>query len=260
MWKNNENCQNQCFPCRIHIIPRRIASHSVDWIIGISDYLFSHHQKHELFTKIPFKTIIYNPFPSGGICTSNVTPLKHDGTLHFGFLGRLEKEKGIELLLEGFQHVSHEHKCRLLIGGEGDSVYKRNLQRKYAASPAIEFLGFVAPQKIFSKIDLLVVPSLWCEPLGRVIFESYSYGVPVIASSKGGISEIIADGETGFLFDPAHPETLVEKMRYSCSNPQRIQAMKPACLEMAKKFVPAVIADQYFDVYQQVLVRHHAGH
>jgi glycosyltransferase involved in cell wall biosynthesis len=107
-------------------------------------------------------------------------------------------------------------------------------------------------------IDMLIVPSLLNESLGRVVLEAYSCGIPVIGSNRGGIPEIVVEGETGFLFDPDIPDSLTELLRFACSNPHRIHAMKPACLEMAKRFAPEVIANHYLGVYEQVLSQYHA--
>ena len=56
------------------------------------------------------------------------------------------------------------------------------------------------PEKVFNQIGCLVVPSQWEEPFGRVVVESYGYGVPVIGSNCGGIPELIDDGVTGWIF------------------------------------------------------------
>jgi len=57
-----------------------------------------------------------------------------------------------------------------------------------------------------------VVPSLWAEPLGVVVFEGMAYGTPVIASRRGGIPEMIDDGVDGLLFDPDNVEELLLAM------------------------------------------------
>jgi glycosyltransferase involved in cell wall biosynthesis len=258
MWRNGDNCQKQCPPCRIHTLPRKILCPYVDGVIGISNYLLTHHQHHQLFNKVAIKAIIHNPYSSDDAEPSFVTSPRHNGPLVFGFLGRLEKQKGVELLLEAFSAASNQHNCSLLLAGEGDAAYKSTLRRQYS-SPAIQFLGFVPPQTFFNKIDILIVPSLWQEPLGRVIFEGYHHGIPVIGSTRGGIPEIIEDGKTGLLFDPSIPESLTDKLNYACNNPQRIKAMKSVCLEMAKNFLPAVIVDQYINIYQKAISIHHGS-
>ncbi|MBU2818033.1 glycosyltransferase family 4 protein, partial [Acidithiobacillus ferrooxidans] len=62
------------------------------------------------------------------------------------------------------------------------------------------------------QVDIVVVPSLWQEPLGLVVAEALAFGKPVIASKRGGIPEMIKDGENGLLFEPNRPEDLQESL------------------------------------------------
>src|SRR5690606_19821726 len=64
------------------------------------------------------------------------------------------------------------------------------------------------PADFYTAIDVLVVPSLWEEPLGMVAVEGLANNLPVIASNRGGLRETIADGRNGILCDPERPDTL----------------------------------------------------
>ena len=57
-------------------------------------------------------------------------------------------------------------------------------------------------KEIYSKSDIIVFPSVWQEPFGRIAIEAMSFGIPVVGSNVGGIKNIIIDGKTGFLVDP----------------------------------------------------------
>ena len=97
--------------------------------------------------------------------------------------------------------------CELLIAGEGDEHYVRSL-RDMAKDKQVQFLCRKTPEEFYPLLDMLVVPSLWHEPFARVVIEAYSYGVPVVASNRGGQPEAVEHNVTGFLFDPARPEAL----------------------------------------------------
>jgi glycosyltransferase involved in cell wall biosynthesis len=56
--------------------------------------------------------------------------------------------------------------------------------------------------------DVCIVPSIFAEPFGLTVIESYAFGVPVIASAVGGLPEIVKEGETGMLVPPSDPEAL----------------------------------------------------
>ena len=77
----------------------------------------------------------------------------------------------------------------------------------------IEYLGYVDSSKFFEMIDVLIVPSLWNEPFGRVVIESILHSKPVIASNVGGIPELLINNKQ-FVFRPKVKElrTLIQKV------------------------------------------------
>src|SRR6185436_4769803 len=100
------------------------------------------------------------------------------------------------------------------------------LVHEAAAGLPIEFLGWRENvNEVLSELDLLVVPSAPIEGTTRVILEAYAAGVPVVASSSGGIPEIVRDGETGFLAPPGDPVRLAARIRKALANPSALQAI-----------------------------------
>jgi len=57
-------------------------------------------------------------------------------------------------------------------------------------------------QRLYVQADVVVVPSVWQEPFGRVALEALMCGTPVVASNRGGLGEIVQDGITGFIVEP----------------------------------------------------------
>ncbi|WP_413702352.1 glycosyltransferase [Psychromonas sp. KJ10-10] len=57
----------------------------------------------------------------------------------------------------------------------------------------MHFIGHTEPAHFFNSIDLLIVPSDWDEPFGRVVVESYSHSTPVLVSNRGGLVELVED-------------------------------------------------------------------
>ena len=101
-------------------------------------------------------------------------------------------------------------------------------------------------------IDVLIVPSLWHDPLPRVVYESYSHGVPVIGSDRGGIPEIIDIGKTGFIFNPDFEEQLKEKICIFRKDPTIIKSMSFYCIEKARDFLPEMVVRKYTDIYRKI--------
>jgi glycosyltransferase involved in cell wall biosynthesis len=102
----------------------------------------------------------------------------------------------------------------------------------------VEYLGYVAQADFFPTLDVLVVPSVWNEPLGVVVFEAMGYGVPVIGSRVGGIPEIIEGSGAGWLFESGNVLELTALLRDAINAPQTLASMRKACRERAQSFTP----------------------
>lgn len=147
-----------------------------------------------------------NAIPSSVIY--NVTSTFNGGTFrrdytekYLLYFGRLSYEKGVKTLIEA---VSKIPVVRLLIVGTGpeEQSLKAFANEKKAN---VEFCGFKKGEELNHLIAnawFVCVPSEWYENNPMTIIEAYSMGIPVIASSIGGITEIVNDGSTGYLFTP----------------------------------------------------------
>jgi glycosyltransferase involved in cell wall biosynthesis len=90
--------------------------------------------------------------------------------LVFGFIGRLSPEKGIEVLLGPAKNLKGTH-WKLRIAGAGSSAYVKRLKEEYCDT-RIEWLGFIDPAEFYKSVDVIVIPSIWAEPLGYVVSNS----------------------------------------------------------------------------------------
>ncbi len=244
MFRGEKNCVRQCVECHLYALARRYLSERVDVVVGLSNFILRRHLELGYFANTPKKKVIYNACQAEAIeLPSNPRSLP----VRFGYLGQLRVNKGLEVLLESVRQLP-KGSWTLDIAGRGFAEYERRLQAKYRMLP-IKFLGYVRPEALFSKIDVLVVPSLWHEPFGRVLIEAYAHGVPVIGSNRGGIPEIVEEGRTGCLFEPDLPGDLAAKMRWYIRDPAKISHMQATCLKKSKSFLPQDITQQYLEVY-----------
>lgn len=135
------------------------------------------------------------------------------------FVGRLIKEKGLEVLLESVK--TWDKKIRLVIAGSGSMEVE--ILRVVSKASQIQFLGKVDQGDLlfyYSGADCLVVPSISEEGFGRVIIESLACGTPVIAARRGGISE--AMDETVGRFIEVTPESIKNAVEYLYKNPKEL--------------------------------------
>ena len=209
MFNRGKVCERQCAYCKVARLKHSEASKQVSAVIGVSQFILNKLTSAGYFEDVPIKAAIHNARPGGlpHLPLKNTDSTKADQETIVGFIGTLAPNKGIELLLQCFSRIDAGNHLRLIVAGTGDRSYVERLKSQYAASN-IEFLGQVKPSEFFPRLDVTVVPSVWDEPLGNVVFESFAYGVPVIGSKRGGIPEMITVGTNGILFDPGSPEIL----------------------------------------------------
>ena len=243
MFRNGLNCTTQCLSCQAFSIMKRGASRQVDVVIGISRFVLEAHLRRGFFPNAK-TAVIYNSRAWDRQSVEAREEQPDTKPLRFGFIGRIEPEKGIELLLGALSLIA-KHSWTLTIAGRAPVLsYLEDLRRRFP-SPQIQYLGYVKPADFFPSIDVLVVPSVWNEPLGVVAFESLGYGVPVISSRSGGLPEILSGSGAGWLFDTGDGAQLVAALRQAILSRPEIPGMRAACLARRQHFVPQRHADEF---------------
>ncbi len=147
-------------------------------------------------------------------------PIPQNG--HALFIGRLSPEKGVDRLIDAWKHLGSER--RLVIAGDGPEfpALKQKIERMGLDN--IKMLGFVPKeqhQELWQSSAFSIVPSVWEEPFGMVVLESWAQGRPVVAHDIGALPEIIRDGVTGFLANPKNAEDLAAKIESAFSSSTR---------------------------------------
>lgn len=140
------------------------------------------------------------------------------------YVGRLTEEKGLRTLINAWRRKACSG--QLVIVGEGPLS-------GFVAEVAGSGLGIQwrGRQTLDATLDLMgrakavVVPSEWAEPFGRVVVESFARGTPVIAASAGALSELVQDGENGWLYEPGNVDELSTHLRAAlvAENPRRMR-------------------------------------
>ena len=104
---------------------------------------------------------------------------------------------------------------------------------------------------------VVVVPSLWQEPFGRVAMESLMVGTPVVATKQGGLPEIVDDGKTGVLADPTIP-SLTHALRVAVENNQCLRTTIRHMHQSLQQRFSRHPVDQHITIYREVLdkIRH----
>jgi len=140
------------------------------------------------------------------------------------FFGRLEKRKGIDLVLQAANDfLASDPAVQLIIAGrdvEGWEGRTKDIIQNALIS-RIHFLGEVADStrdKLLARAYCLIFPSRY-ESFGLVPLEAFVHGVPVVASRSGAIPEVVTDGFCGMLFDPDDYQSLAQAVTKLVTNP-----------------------------------------
>lgn len=162
------------------------------------------------------------------------------------YAGRFSHGKGGEIFADALETIRRE------VPGVGFVIAGRSEIRLPAAAD-VHSVGVVPHSTLFSlyrAADVVVVPSIWPEPLSRVIVEAMSFGRPVVASAVGGSPEAIEDGVTGLLVPRKDPAALAEAIIALLRDPARRETMGAAARERAAEIfgedrVVAALLDAY---------------
>lgn len=233
-------CNRSCAICKYYSIPKRHFSQNVDAVVGISKYILDLHLQNGYFKNVKVNGVIYNAIKSVSISDN------YSRRPVIGYLGRVHPSKGIELLIEAFLRVNSD-KYTLEVGGTGDISYIESLKQKYNCDK-VKFLGKVDAYKFLHSIELLVVPSLWHEPFGRVIVEANACGCPVFVSNRGGMPELV-NGNNGSTFNIADRDDLKNKIDSYISGKSKFSLEG---FDMSI-YSSEHIAKQYLDIYKSLV-------
>jgi len=197
------HCLNVTYPLyERNFISRYVLKKSADLYIVVSRWMVN--QLTNLGVTSDRIRVVYN-----GIDVNRFHPgelEKSENTLLF--VGRLSPVKGLLILLESLLYLKRPISLKI-VGPTYDNEYAKNiadLAKKvvFRTKHDITFMGLQPEEeliRLYQKASLVVMPSL-SEPFGLVGLESLSCETPVIASSVGGIPEVIENGKNGILVRP----------------------------------------------------------
>ncbi len=164
------------------------------------------------------------------------------------YIGVLSNIKGVDLLIDAFNDVRSN--ATLIIVGEGP---ERN-RLEEMAGPDIEFAGHVDHDilhTVYRRSDAIIVPSLWPEPLSRVLLEAAYFGKPVLATAVGGSPEVIKDGYNGLLAEP-EVEDINQKLNYMIERGEKRKKMAENMKRFyRKRLSKEKVIDRIIDFYEE---------
>lgn len=179
--------------------------------------------------------------PYGEVAEANVQALLNlpKATPLILYVGRLTQDKGVDVLIQAFQHVVQVHpQAKLVIAGSSffdgaaKTAYQKSLQQLAAPIASnIIFTGFIPHQQLkylYAAAHAVVLPSVWQDPCPLVVLESMASGTCIVASKVGGVPEVVEHGVTGVLVNPKRVDELAVAVIDLLQHPHKAQQMAMA--------------------------------
>jgi len=179
-------------------------------------------------------------------------------------IGRLIERKGFPYLIKAMEIVcGKEPDAKLIIGGKGpekdelvDLIHELKLEQN------VKMAGYISNELLpyyYASADVFVIPSIIdsggdTEGLGLVTVEAMACETPVIGTNVGGITDVIDDGETGFLVEQKNPEEIAEKIISYLENPEKARQFALAGAKKAREvFNWETYTRKTIEIYEKIL-------
>jgi glycosyltransferase involved in cell wall biosynthesis len=172
------------------------------------------------------------------------------------YIGRLDAEKHLSVLVKAFAHIHKETNAHLLIVGDGtDADRLHYLARELSIISHVSFTGRVTDDEITA---LHRVGSVYCMPSPAELqsiatLEAMASGQPIVAVDAGALRELCQDGRNGYLCDQDDDWQIAEKIKLVLSDETARKAMAAESLAIARTHDIEHTLDQFEDIYQNIL-------
>lgn len=176
------------------------------------------------------------------------------------FVGRLEQTKGINFLLALLAPLAERARFSLTVLGKGPE--EDALRARYGDAPWLKIAGHVPLQTVADEMataDLCLMPSLWAENSPGVLFQALAAGLPVMASDKGGLPELIRDGQNGYLLPAGDAAAWTEALTELIEDPGRLAPLRTEAARSAAEFDYDRLVDRMVEAYRAIADRQPAG-
>ncbi len=177
------------------------------------------------------------------------------------YVGRLERLKGVDILLRAMQQLEHPAGVKLLIVGGNMGSHEmtrlKGIAREMGIEKKVQFLGSAPHSELpvyYNAADVCVLPSYY-ESFGLAALEASACGKPVVASRVGGLPSVVLDGRTGYLIAWRCPGPFVERLDLLLTNDHLRRQMGAAAREHAETLTWDATADRLLGAFDGAVAR-----
>lgn len=191
-----------------------------DCYISPSQYMIEYGSKNHIITRSK-ANVIYNSLPLKTPGVERITQRKtvretmgllEDETL-FLFCGRLEKQKGVDVLFDAIAKMDDRISFKVALCGEGDLRNELNEQaNRLGIQHRLHWLGWQSEvSQFYAAADIYIMPSRW-ESFGLVFLEAMNYEMPILSTKTQAIPEVVENQVCGLLSDNEDSSQLANNM------------------------------------------------
>ena len=241
-------------------IPKHILHKKADYVIAISRDL-----QEELLRKFKYNNeqvkLIFNGVSKEKFNKKISQEVKQNIKIKLnlpidrpiiGFVGSLNKRKGIDILLEACSKIT-DINFHIVLVGDGDKNWLLNLINKFRLDNKISVYPFQDPVKFYSIFDVFVLPSRK-EGFGLVSIEAMMMGIPTIRSNVEGANDQIKHNINGFIFKNEDVQELSKYIRLLLQNNELRKNMgQKARLYATNKFSADIMINKLIQLYKEIL-------
>jgi glycosyltransferase involved in cell wall biosynthesis len=170
-------------------------------------------------------------------------------------VGRLVRRKGLPEMLTVLKGLNDPHVKLLIVGDGPEKTRIENLARYLNLTDQVHFLGYVSDEAKYQllKISDIYVSSSHHEGFGIVFLEAMATGLPVVCYDKGGQTDFLNDGQTGFLVQYADVDLLTKRIGEVSKSLSLRKQMSEFNIRYVEKFYISTCAASYENLYSSVL-------
>lgn len=203
---------------KVYTLICRFLFKDIDIVISPSKWLLQEYEKRGFFPKST-RRVVKNPCKDIEIIKKNSKQRLVSGKIRFLYIGKIEYHKGILFLVKTFKKINKNKfpDIELVIVGAGSK--QKELKAIIDNDKKIRMAGRLSGNELQREIkqsDCVIVPSICYENSPTVIYEAFTFGIPVIASKHGGVKELLDD--SSLLFEPNNEEELINRIEYFIKN------------------------------------------
>lgn len=227
-------------------------------IIANSNYTACHSDTAGVPTRVVYNMVDIDAFSAAKNIRGELGLREADTVVTFA--GQIKAIKGVDMFIELARRIPDRGVRFIIAGpiktksGAGGAYSLDQLKEKIAGLPNVHYVGFRSDmENLYHSSDVVVFPSQWNEPFGRITIEAGAACRPVVASRVGGIPEALEHGESGFLFDPYDLDALEHYTRRLLRDSDLRIAMGRKGRQLVEKKFHSSSPRQMEEIYEELV-------